>query len=185
MPHTSHSRNKKRIQPQKRIEVTDENGWTHVTTGGNLKRTLRKAVTGEQQPQSQSQSESETQLRLQLHPAEAPKGLTIDELRRQYQVYREKWENSTAWDVVRGALLRRRSAVTVPAAPSSDQPAQQQLDDGVDSIICLGLGSPSGFLRGGWVDRRNVSMYQLAAFGSIVDFFKKGSSGSSGSSPPL
>jgi hypothetical protein len=36
------------------------------------------------------------------------------------------------------------------------------------SIVCVGLGSPSGFLRGGWVDRRAVSMYQLAALASIL-----------------
>ena len=37
----------------------------------------------------------------------------------------------------------------------------------VERIVCVGLGSPSGFLRDGWVDRRSVSMYQLAALESI------------------
>lgn len=45
-------------------------------------------------------------------------------------------------------------------------------DQGKNSItiVCIGLGSPSGFLRGGWVDRRAVSMYQLAALASILEW---------------
>lgn len=39
--------------------------------------------------------------------------------------------------------------------------------ESVERIVCVGLGSPSGFLRDGWVDRRSVSMYQLAALESI------------------
>jgi hypothetical protein len=41
--------------------------------------------------------------------------------------------------------------------------------DAVDAVVCIGLGSPSGFLRDGWVDRRAVSLYQLAALASIKD----------------
>ena len=43
----------------------------------------------------------------------------------------------------------------------------------VDRIVCIGLGSPSGFLKGGWVDRRNVSMYQLAGLVSVVDLMSE------------
>ena len=159
MPHTSQQRKKKGIRSQKRVAVTDNDGWTHVTTSGNLGRTTRKAVVDGPGEQEHSASLSK------LLPAEAPKGLTIGELKTRYQTVREKWENSTCCHVVRDSLGKQRSP-----AWSFDEHGQTPPPSHV-SIICLGLGSPSGFLRGGWVDRRNVSMYQLAALASIMDYY--------------
>lgn len=51
----------------------------------------------------------------------------------------------------------------------ADADADTDSHSGV-SVVCIGLGSPSGFLRGGWVDRRAVSMYQLAALRSIMSW---------------
>jgi hypothetical protein len=43
----------------------------------------------------------------------------------------------------------------------------------LENIVCIGLGSPSGFLRGGWVDRRSVSLYQLAALVCVTESISK------------
>lgn len=43
----------------------------------------------------------------------------------------------------------------------------------LENIVCIGLGSPSGFLRGGWVDRRSVSLYQLAALVGVMELISK------------
>lgn len=126
---------KKRPQPQrKRLQVTDDNGWTHVTTNGNARRAVRSAASSSANPA--------------LALAEAPRGLTVDELKRRFQGHREKWEASESWRVVGGVLGG---------------------GSGVSAIVCVGLGSPSGFLKGGWVDRRSVSMYQLAALVCVRD----------------
>lgn len=133
MPHTS--RRKKTQAHSKRLEVADEDGWTHVTTAAHVPRKAFRELDGE------------------LLPAEAPARLTIDELKKQYHVHKQRWENSSSCDALKRALQN-------PAANRE-----------IDNVICIGLGSPSGFLRGGWVDRRSVSLYQLAALASILEFF--------------
>lgn len=133
--------------------------------------TDREQFGTESQPQ---QPQPEIQQQLQLRPAEAPTGLNVDGLKRQFLGYREKWDNSTACEVVRG-VLRRAVDAALSSGQSSSSSSSSRDDGGGIKIICLGLGSPSGFLRDGWVDRRNVSMYQLAALTSIIDFYNSGS----------
>ncbi|KAL4952245.1 hypothetical protein BDW69DRAFT_195805 [Aspergillus filifer] len=53
---------------------------------------------------------------------------------------------------------------------TGEEAAVTDKNDSDVSIVCVGLGSPSGFLRGGWVDRRQVSMYQLAALVSVTEW---------------
>lgn len=88
-----------------------------------------------------------------LVPAEAPARLTLSDLQTQFQTHRERWENSESWSKVTSVLDKRLKERKNP----------------VDAVVCIGLGSPSGFLRDGWVDRRAVSLYQLAALASIKD----------------
>lgn len=140
MPHGSR---KKRLQPQKRLQVTDDDGWTHITTGGNARRTQRKAA-------------SSSSVSTPLLPAEAPRNLTLEALATQFAAHRARWEGSAAWNTVEG-MLRART-----------RPGR---DETINAIVCIGLGSPSGFLKGGWVDRRSVSLYQLAAVVCIRDFY--------------
>lgn len=90
-----------------------------------------------------------------LAPAEAPARLILSDLQAQFQTHRERWEGSESWKKVTG-ILDKRLTQRANTAP-------------VDAIVCIGLGSPSGFLRDGWVDRRAVSLYQLAALVSIKD----------------
>lgn len=149
-------------QKQKRVEVTDANGWTHVTTNGNARRTIRNTSAACSSPSTSTPhtlSESETS----LSAAEAPRNLSLDGLRHQFEGYRARWEASESWRVIRDVLERR---LTVESGAESGAGAGR-----IDNMICVGLGSPSGFLKGGWVDRRSVSMYQLAALVCIRDLF--------------
>ncbi|OOQ91275.1 hypothetical protein PEBR_01672 [Penicillium brasilianum] len=171
MPHTSRKK-RTATATQKRLQVTDDDGWTHVTSTSNVRRVLRGTRTGikEQDSDSQAQGQhpahgiSETdadgQVELVFSPAEAPGRLTLEELQTQYQGYRERWGTSETWKRLEVQLGER---LTEDKGP-------------VDAIVCVGLGSPSGFLRGGWVDRRSVSMYQLAALESIAQRVSKTSS---------
>lgn len=141
MPHSSRT---KRPTIAKRTSVTDTDGWTHVTNGGNVRRVMRR-----------QKSEPQPFHEPVLAPAEAPGRLTLSDLQAQFQTHHARWESSESWNKVSGALQKRLK--------------QRSQTGPVDAIVCIGLGSPSGFLRDGWVDRRAVSLYQLAALVSIKD----------------
>lgn len=163
MPHTSRQK-RPTASTQKRLQVTDDDGWTHVTSSTNVRRVLHKTRTKavndqDSNAQSNVQDSSEPnesgETELVLGPAEAPGRLTLEELQAQYRGYREKWIASETWTRLEAQLKERVASAQV------------------DAIVCVGLGSPSGFLRGGWVDRRVVSMYQLAALESIAQWISR------------
>lgn len=143
MPHSSR---KKKPQQHKRLQVTDDSGWTHVSTSGKAPRQLLRTT-------HQADEAS-------LLPAEAPAKVTAEALGRQFESHRRRWEGSEACRVL-GETLRRCARGKAAAEAAHD------------AIVCIGLGSPSGFLRGGWVDRRSVSMYQLAGLVSVVDWMSE------------
>ncbi|OGM41473.1 hypothetical protein ABOM_010070 [Aspergillus bombycis] len=144
MPHSNRKRN---LKHPKRLEVTDPSGWTHVTAGG---KSARRALRATQQHHDNPEQGEQSQI---LVPAEAPAQLNLEDLQAQFRGYQQRWEGSDSWRVVERALSSATGKV--------------------DRIVCVGLGSPSGFLKGGWVDRRSVSMYQLAGLVSVVDCMKK------------
>lgn len=167
MPHT-----RRKIPPSqqhKRLQVTDTSGWTHVTTTGNARRLHRHnrdqgrrdegKTTLEQNGQEQEQEPEPLE---PLLPAEAPASVTLPELQKKLSEFRLKFEVSETWKCAERALRR-----ALPL-PSTLLAGREDKNEAELSIVCVGLGSPSGFLRGGWVDRRNVSMYQLAALTSIM-----------------
>lgn len=158
MPHSNRTGKKRNpVSAQKRLEVTDDDGWTHVTSGGNVRRVVRTTKV-----RSDRETNKVDETELVLSPAEAPARLTFEELEAQYRGYKERWVQSETWQKLRVQLDQRiHDQETVTSS--------QDLD--VDGIVCIGLGSPSGFLRDGWVDRRAVSMYQLAALETIKDVF--------------
>jgi hypothetical protein len=157
MPHTRRPRKPDfKLQQQKRLQVTDADGWTHVTTNKNVRRALRPN-------HSADGGQSTTPL---LMPAEAPSQLTLDDLQTQFNGYRERWEGSEIWRVMADTLRRRFEG---SSSIADSDPCTTQLED----IVCIGLGSPSGFLRGGWVDRRSVSLYQLAALVGVTELISK------------
>ncbi|KAJ5913349.1 hypothetical protein N7504_002232 [Penicillium tannophilum] len=162
MPHSTRT---KRPSPltQKRLQVTDDDGWTHVTTGGNARRTVRGTKGSKKTSSSDRAGAIATTEAVEsdpvLSPAEAPGRLTLEELQAQYAAHRDTWTGSETWKKLEKVL---------------DERAQLAQDESsglgaVDRIVCIGLGSPSGFLRDGWVDRRSVSMYQLAALERIKE----------------
>ncbi|GAT19802.1 similar to An07g04640 [Aspergillus luchuensis] len=177
---------------QKRLQITDATtGWTHVTTSGKARRCAR--TTKDQQSQSQFQSPTEEEKEPEtFHPAEAPPTTTLDSLKSQFTQIQRTWKESTTCDVVGRTLhniflppqLQSRELNTDNTQPQSHTTTENKhngIGTGIDSIICIGLGSPSGFLRGGWVDRRLVSLYQLAA---LVDVIASISSSSSSAADP-
>lgn len=177
MPHSSRKK-RASVPAQKRLQVTDDDGWTHVTSGSNVRRVMRTArgQVPRDHPTATTRLDGATATiqgeedkELELKPAEAPAKLTVDELRAQYATHREKWLASETWKILRsqlGECLRERvRVVSVSERIESKNPVPGP----VDAIVCIGLGSPSGFLRDGWVDRRMVSMYQLAALEAIKE----------------
>lgn len=162
MPHSTRTK-RPSLLTQKRLQVTDDDGWTHVTTGGNARRTVRGTKGSKKTSSSDRAGAIATTEDVEsdpvLSPAEAPGRLTLEELQAQYAAHRDTWTGSETWTKLEKVL---------------DERAQLAQDESsglgaVDRIVCIGLGSPSGFLRDGWVDRRSVSMYQLAALESIKE----------------
>jgi SRR1 len=203
MPHTLR---KQRIHIRKRIQVANEDGWTHITT--NITTALKKRpsstpltpagttttatattttistnnITGEKIPRRgplitvgvrvgaaaeahTPVNPSDGELLSKLYPAEAPARLTLDELKKEYERHRQRWKSSSTWKILERSL--------VPQSHDNRQVLGCSCRainlDRVDNVICIGLGSLSGFGRGGWVDRRSVSLYQLAALDCILE----------------
>lgn len=174
MPHTSRrhrnhvSNNPLRAAHGKRLQITDDDGWIHVvntstSTSAASPRTKPKTYTSPTTDGSADDPDCSTQ-QLQeeekdgeklplILPAEAPPRLTLATLRQKFDADLAAWQTSATWTTLRDSLLR--ILARLPAGGD------------IDRLVCIGLGSPSG-LRDGWVDRRDVASYQLAAFVSVV-----------------
>ena len=170
MPHTTRPKKNQKPSQNKRTTITDDSGWSHVTTTTRARRTYRN--TGQEKA---TETEKE-----QLKPAEAPSNLTLDDLRQQFNRHYERWTGSESWGVVRGVISSLTSTSTSTSADTDTDTDIDSANAGtvtaqIDNITCIGLGSPSGFLRGGWVDRRQVSLVQLAALVSTKELFRSSS----------
>lgn len=163
MPNASRKHRKKFIH-SRRIEVTDEDGWTHVSNTHSVPRSStvasRKVMTdgaadAEDVPNN---NDTSTATRPLLAPSEPPPKLNLTELRKQFNTHLETWESSQTWQHLKNALQKDVLGQSQPA---------------IENVVCIGLGSPSGFVQGGWVDRRSVAMYQLAALTAIIDCVKQ------------
>ncbi|RAH84875.1 hypothetical protein BO86DRAFT_305677 [Aspergillus japonicus CBS 114.51] len=171
MPHTSRKKKPSSTTATKRTTITDATGWTHVTTTGNAHRAHR------QQPRPQNNAQQPQE---ELQPAEAPKSLTLASLLTQYRAHRTKWAASTTATTLTATVRREPQPEDQDPKPEQAPPSftttptptrKPESQTRITNIICIGLGSPSGFLRGGWVDRRSVSLYQLNALMSVVECF--------------
>ncbi|PGH04912.1 hypothetical protein GX51_03208 [Blastomyces parvus] len=138
------SRRKGKFRQPKRVQVHDEEGWTHITTTHRTTSNKLCAL---------------PPIKDLLVPAESPDGLTLKKLKKQFEWHKRCWEESHSWQAMKAALDNG-----LLAGPATK----------IDNCICVGLGSPSGFLRGGWVDRRAVSLYQLAALVTMLEYFAHG-----------
>ncbi|KAL4904530.1 hypothetical protein BDW74DRAFT_26085 [Aspergillus multicolor] len=170
MPHTR--RKKPSASQNKRLQVTDDSGWTHVTTNKHARR-VRQSTPNPNHSLNGNGGDNDVEkeeIPEELVPAEASPRTTLSDLQRQLELYRQRWENSATWEcVVEGLKRGVSSSLTAPRQDEGE-------DENSISIVCIGLGSPSGFLRGGWVDRRSVSMYQLAALASVLSWIEKNTS---------
>lgn len=165
MPHTTRPKKKQKPSQNRRTTITDDSGWSHVTTTTRARRTYRN--TGQEKT---TETEKE-----ELKPAEAPSNLTLDGLQQQFNRHYERWTTSESWGVVRQNLLSLAHAstdISTSADANVDAPTDISTEGIIENIICIGLGSPSGFLRGGWVDRRQVSLVQVAALVRIKELFR-------------
>lgn len=154
MPHTARKYRRRTNLPgpahsSKRVEITDSSGWTHITSRNLAISSKRGGKKGFSQGDDNDNDDDE----LQLLPAEAPPRLTLAELKRQYEAHSQQWKSSQTWKRLQRALQSQVGAVART----------------LQNVVCIGLGSPSGFVRGGWVDRRSVALYQLAALVSVLD----------------
>ncbi|KAK2867783.1 hypothetical protein FQN49_003474 [Arthroderma sp. PD_2] len=144
-----HSRRGKNTDalPRKRINIQDDDGWTHVTSRkGNIRRESQSGPNSTPNP-----------LLDELVPAEIPDGLTLKKLVEQYESHKQRWQESQTWKALKSTIKE------------NDYFGARSENATVKNCVCIALGSPSGFLRGGLVDRRSVSLYQLAAFTSTLD----------------
>lgn len=153
---------KRKPPPNRRIQVTDSEGWTKVTNTTQARRAFSS-------PSSTRTSTSNAND--EIRSSEPPHNLTLPTLRKQFEACRAKWLESETWRVMEG-VLRRGISASVSASWSGSSPGfGSGSTAGIHQIISIGLGSPSGFLAGGWVDRRIVSLYQLAGLVSIRDLY--------------
>ncbi|EZF28360.1 hypothetical protein H101_07954, partial [Trichophyton interdigitale H6] len=145
------SRKKTQAVPRRRVAVQDDDGWTHITNTRRVATTARTTAA------------DTTATTDQLIPAEIPDGLTLSQLRAQFDAHQEKWLASQTWKAITA------SPIAITSSSSNTTTTSNNNHTKIDKFICIGLGSPSGFLRSGLVDRRAVSLFQLAAFISLID----------------
>ena len=145
MPHSK--RKKKENHRPKRIEITDDEGWTHVTstTPARPHRDL-KANPGF--------NWNDDAVGWKRMVEEAPPNVTLEKLLGQYKRCEKRFRESSCWK-------------------RFEKDLQQRLSDRstVDNCVCFGLGSPSA--PSYQLDRRDVSLYQLAAFKAITELLRK------------
>lgn len=76
MPHTSR---KKKPGQEKRLQITDDHGWTHVTKGVNRSRYQRQYSSSDEK----------------LFPTTIPRGLTIRDVKASFNRYLKIWIDSS------------------------------------------------------------------------------------------
>ena len=92
--------------------------------------------------------------------AEIPDGASLSKAVGHYQGYEAEWKQSESWTDLKAVL--------------NTKVRQQRL--GIENCICFGLSSPTGLLHP-TVDRRNVAMYQLVVFVSVIEALTEGQDG--------
>jgi hypothetical protein len=158
MPHTSR-RQKRDSQPSitrnKRGEVASNDGWTRITRsdkglGIDAPNQAKMDLHGGRSAKQHDQEDLMKQLNAGVfHPTEVPDGVTVEKALSHYNRCASAWESSKTWAAIHEILTSR-------PLPN------------IDNCVCLGLGSPTGLILPGPIDRRTVSMYQLAAFVSVI-----------------
>lgn len=125
--------------------MVDDDGWTHVTSDQDVQR-----IADLDDDLLREMTES-----MKDRIEKAPSDLNLEKLRTQYQRCKTRFTESSCW----------RSL--------SEQVQQHALheDQIIDNCVCLGLSSPSAPRY--HLDRRDVAMYQLAAFKALVELIQQ------------
>lgn len=133
MPHTSHRKKKQPVT--KRVEVTDDDGWTRVTSTNRDQQVPRR---------TDVQGALTTSGDWQTTPEE---GATAEKTRDEFAQIEKRWKDSDACKAL-SVLLK-----------------EQVFTDGrrIDKCIIFGSASFCG-LRKGWISMKTAAMGQLAAF---------------------
>lgn len=134
MPHTS--RRKKHV-PTKRLEVTDDDGWTRVTTNNRERRGLRAI----------GNVSSGSGSFWQTTPEE---GASAEKIRQEYERTQEQWKASDSCRALVSLLQEK-------VLPENVE---------IDRCFIFGSGSFCG-LRQGWISRKHSALCQLAVLKSI------------------
>lgn len=166
MPHTSHTKRQRHQQGlfhTKKGELQSDDGWTKVVRSnkafGVVKNSDREVciIRGPDDPDYDPDSdEGWTRKTFAFPPAEEPEGSSLQTALAHYQKRENEWKQSSTWTELKQIFHSKIF--------------KQDLD--ITNCICFGLSSPTGLL-GAPADRRNVSMYQLAVFKSIIDILSE------------
>ena len=146
MPHTSH---KKKQFRNKRQEIVDDDGWTRVSSSNAPALpqippppASDSPINGEERSLNLGGGTTMT-----VHIDHPPKGLRLEDVVERYRKVERRWKASNS-------------------CKSMEQTLQTRILNSRNTIstcVLFGSGSFTG-LRMGWIDRSEVSMYQLAAF---------------------
>ena len=112
MPHASR---KQKLGPKKRLQITDDSGWTHVTKG-----------TGKQKHQHKSAAWSIGDQ--EFRPTIIPRGLTLQEVFNSFERYTIIWKESSSLKNLKGLLENHVLVSNIK----------------ITNCVCLGLGSFTG-----------------------------------------
>ena len=112
MPHTSR---KKQQGPRKRLEITDDSGWTHVTKG-----TLKQKHALQYAPSSTGHEN--------LSPAAIPRGLNIQDVPTAFEKHMKIWKGSSCLQTLRIIFQNASLASNIR----------------INNCVCLGLGTFTG-----------------------------------------
>lgn len=143
MPHTSHRKKKQSIA--KRVEVTDEDGWTRVTSTNRDQQTPKRI------------DAAELPIAADVWKTIPEDGATAVKIREDYTHIEKRWQDSEACEALT-TLLRQRVLLD---------------ERRIDKCIMFGSGSFCG-LREGWISMKTAAMSQLAALKSMHSTIGKG-----------
>ncbi|MCJ1340962.1 hypothetical protein MMC09_006258 [Bachmanniomyces sp. S44760] len=153
MPHTSHKKKKKQkeYQSQKRVQLVDSDGWTHVVKGPHGIRAKEESIDWP----------------TELQPTEIPQGLTVEDVRARCAEYQTRWEASegcqTLVNLVENTVL-----------PLEHLQIDTCVCTGLGSFTGAAGSQASMISNGSYITARmRESLYQLAMLTTVLDVLKK------------
>lgn len=152
MPHTS--RRKKKSDRPKRVEVTDEEGWTRITTNTaqNAQKQMQSVSGRDYRPSTGTLKEPYTDWEPMEDPrSDAPPEANIRSIQSNFDRANKLWQSSDSHQALRAALTSR-------------------VDKDFKILHCtiFGSGTLCGYKKG-WIARHDVALVQTAIFLSVVD----------------